>query len=402
MNTYPSEFYDLLARALGASDSAHLQGFVDEALALKYGNLQIDGFNFAPEMQLDFTYEQLVKEVGLSVMANYYDLDSPAVPTGTEGAEVYTGKIPRMKAVEYWNEDKYRKLLIAEERFGAQSNNVRAAAFRGLFNTVDTLVGQHTNSLTYQRHQMVSKGELDINANNNPLGIALPKLSAHVPAANKIKLTGTKRWWTSVSDGIYSSEGSACNPIKDLQDIVKEARHKGVTGHFEVNNSYLDQVLEHSKVAAAIAAKFSVQSGVATVSADNLYLFDRDARIAALGQIVGATIKPIDSQVAVEKWDASAKKLVRNSFDAFDTNVLVFVPDGNIGEILTVEPLRIAGGTYASFYGGRLLLTVGADYVKKCQSFNTEMTSLVVPDKPKYMWYLTPGDPDLHFIPGKA
>jgi hypothetical protein len=28
--------------------------------------------------------------------------------------------------------------------------------------------------------------------------------------------------------------------------------------------------------------------------------------------------------------------------------------------------------------------------VKKCQSFNTEMTSLVVPDKPQYMWYLHP------------
>lgn len=389
MNTYNGEFYDLIFRALGANDNAHIQGFLDEALALKYGELQLDGFSFAPDMQLDFTYEQLVKEVGLSVMANYYDVDSPAIPITTEGAQAYTGKIPRMKAVEYWNEDKYRKMLIAEERFGSDSDRVRNAAFRGLFNTVDTLVGQHTNSLTYQRHQMVSAGQVSLNSSNNPLGIAGITLSAHVPAANKINLSGTKRWWTSVSDGVYSSEGAACDPIGDMQKIVKKAKNLGIRGHFEINNNYLDQVLEHSKVKDAIAAKFSVQVAV-TVNAANLYLFSRENRIAALAQIVGADIKEIDSIVAVEKFNSTTKKVERASFDAFESNVIVYVPDGSLGEVLTVEPLKISGGTYGEYYGGRLLLTVGVDAVKKCQTFATEMTSLVVPDKPNYMWYLTP------------
>ena len=48
------------------------------------------------------------------------------------------------------------------------------------------------------------------------------------------------------------------------------------------------------------------------------------------------------------------------------------------------------GGTYGTFYGGRLLVTVDVDFSKKCQSFETEMTSLVVPDKPQYMWYIHP------------
>ena len=30
------------------------------------------------------------------------------------------------------------------------------------------------------------------------------------------------------------------------------------------------------------------------------------------------------------------------------------------------------------------------DFSKKCQSFETEMTSLVVPDKPQYRWYIHP------------
>ena len=106
MDTYQIQFYDLLSRALGAGES--IQTFLDNTMALKYNSLQLDGFTFEPTMQTDFTYEQIVGELGLNVMAQYYDLDSPALPDGTPGFKSYTGKIPRMKKVEYFNEDKIR------------------------------------------------------------------------------------------------------------------------------------------------------------------------------------------------------------------------------------------------------------------------------------------------------
>ena len=106
MNTYPVQFYDLLSRALGGNDSRRLQGFLDNVVAEKYNKLDIPGFKFAPEMQLDYTYEQLQKTAGINVMAQYLDNDSPATPIGTEGAVIATGRIPRMKMVEYYNEDK--------------------------------------------------------------------------------------------------------------------------------------------------------------------------------------------------------------------------------------------------------------------------------------------------------
>lgn len=387
MNTYANEFYDLLSRALGGNDNARLQGFLNDALALKYGELQIDGFSWA-DMQLDFTYEQIMKEVSIGAMANYYDLDSPAKPFATEGIEVYTGKIPRMKAVEYWNEDKYRKLLITEQRFGASSDEVANAAFKGLFNTVDTLVGSHTNALTYQRNQMVSKGQVAITTANNPYGIAGITLSAHVPSANITTLSGTHRWWTSVNaDGVYSVEGADADPIGDLKAIVKKAKNKGVRGHFEVEETYLDQILDHSAVVAAIKERFSISLGYGVTG---VTAFDRDAKVAALAAVVGAPIKSVDSIASVEKYDTSTRAIVRTTLNTFEGNVLVFVPDGNIGEILTVEPLKIAGGTYGTYFGGRLLLTVGADAVKKCQSFSTEMTSLVVPNKSNAMFYIHP------------
>lgn len=387
MDRYDLEFYDLLSRALGSNDSAALQGYLDEVVASKYNTLQLDGFDFDPDMQLDFTYEQLQSEAGINVMASYVDLDSPAVPNGTAPVQIATGKIPRMKMVEYFNEDKLRKQYILEQRFGASSDRVRNSALNSLFNTADTLIGGHTNSLTYQRHQIVSRGKFELTSANNPNGIVNQTFAAHVPSANVTTLSGAKRWWT---DSVCEIEGASANPVKDLREWVKAARRKsGVPMHIEVDSDYLDAVLNHSKVLAAIGTR--------------LFPFaDTDNQLAAAAvqspttkketfeMLVGASVKVIDSMVSVETWDKDAKKLTTTSFRAFEDNVLVLVPDGRIGTVKTVEPIAIAGGTYATFYGGRLLLTVGADYVKKCQSFNTEMTSLVVPSVPQHFYYFHP------------
>lgn len=384
MNTYPVQFYDLLSRALGGNDSRRIQGFLDNVVAEKYNKLDVPGFKFAAEMQLDFTYEQIQKEIGLNVMASYVDLDSQPIPVGTEGAVINTGRIPRMKMVEYYNEDKYRKLLIAEQRFGAQSNKVVNAAVKALFNTVDTLVGGHTNALTYQRHQIVSTGKFVINSTNNPNGIIGFTFAAHVPAANINALSGTKRWWT---DAEKTTEGTTADPIADLVAMVEVARRKGVKGHFEVNAAYLDKVLKHSKVVAAIGMNLFP---TAVDSAAPAAYLSRAKKLEVLAEIVGAPINAIDAIVATEVYNKSTKALERKMIDAFEADVFVFVPNGELGEILTVEPIAIEGGTYGTFYDGRLLLAVDVDAKYKCQSFNTEMTSLVVPNKPQYMWYLKP------------
>lgn len=389
MNTYTPQFYDLLSRALGASDSAHLQGFLDEVMAEKYNALQLDGFSFNPDMQLDFTYEQIEAEIGLNVMASYVDVDSPAIPIGTEGPQLSTGRIPRMKMVEYLNEDKIRKMLITEQRFGAASDRVRQAAVSNLFVTLDRLIGGHTNSLTYQRHQMVSAGKLTLTDTNNPNGITNVTFSAKVPKENVTTLSGANRWWTSESDGVYSNEGASCNPVADLKKIVRTARNHGVRGHFEVETTFMDQVLGHSRILSAIAAQVLPLADAAVGSAYVANMAD-SAKDAALAAIVGAPFVRVDSIVTTQKWDKSQKKLTSQTFNAFDGNVLVFVPDGSLGEVLTVEPITLQGGVYGGFYDGRLLLTVGVDAVKKCQSYNSEMTSLVVPDKPRYMWYIHP------------
>lgn len=386
MDTYQIQFYDLLSRALGPGES--IQSFMDNTMALKYNALQLDGFAFEPFMQTDFTYEQIVGELGLNVTAQYYDLDSPAIPDGAPGFKSYTGKIPRMKKVEYFNEDKLRKMKLIEDRRSTSASQIAEMAYQQLFITVDNLIGGHTNALTYQRHQAVSTGKFTISNTNNPKGVKNITIDYHVPAANKTTLTSTARWWTS-STHTTGNEGGTSNPVKDLADVVAKARYAGVRGHFEVEIDYLKECLGHSAVLSLIGiAALPAADSTAQVSYAGIMGFEQ--RRSALEALVGAPIKAIDSLVAIDAVDKTEKAIVASNVNAFEKNVWVFVPDGNIGTVKTVEPIAIEGGNYGSFYGGRLLLTVGVDFVKKCQSYNTEMTSLVIPTVPQYMWYLYP------------
>mgnify|MGYP002508077299 CR=1 FL=1 len=383
MNAYDIQFYDLLSSA-GKAEGKRLQGFIDNQVMQKYNELDIPGFTFAQDMQLDFTYEQVQKELGINVMASYVDLDSPAIPDAPKGAVLHTGRIPRMKKVEYYNEDKYRKMLILEQRFGGNSDRVFDSALAELFITVDNLIGGHVNSLSYQRHQIVSTGKFTLTAENNPNGIKGLTFASHVPTANVNTLSGTKRWWTNAEK---TTEGSAADPIADLIAMVETARKKGVKGHFEVNAAYLDAILKHTKVVAAIGANLFPLATDKTAAAAYL---SRARKLEVLAEIVGAPINAIDAIVATEVYNKTTKKLERTMIDAFEANVVVFVPDGDLGDFITVEPIAIEGGTYGTFYDGRLLLTVDVDAKYKCQSFNTEMTTLAVPNKPQYMWYLKP------------
>ena len=387
MDTYNTQFYDLLYRAFeGDATSRRLQGYLDEVMAAKYNGLQLDGFTFAPDMQIDFTYEQAQKELGLTAMAQYYDLDSPAIPRGTEGVTLATGKIPRMKDVEYFNEDKVRKQLLIDKL--QTPDRALASAKDKLFVTISDLIGGHTNSLTYQRHQMVSEGKLTINDKNNPKGIQGVTFSANIPTANKTTLAGAKRWWTAAD---YSTEGTNADPVGDLRAMVQVAKNKGIRGHFEINTAYVDRILAHSKVLAVIGMNLQPLATTAQQTAAAGYAA-RDAKVRILESVIGAPIKEIDSLVAVEKWNKTTKKLEKTNINAFEADVVVFVPDGQLGEVLTVMPIAFQNpaAQYATFYDGRLQLIVEADAVKKCQGFYTEMTSLVVPNVPQYMFYLYP------------
>lgn len=375
-------FYDPVSIAL---NGARLQDFVSDIFS-RYNELNVPGFTFNEQLLPNDNYEQVEDIVPMEVMANYVDPESPAIPVSRQGKSLHFGKIPRMKSVEYYNEAKLRELSDMQDRRSVSRSDVVAAAQADLGEIFLTLIRRHTLSLNYQRGQMVSNAGLELTSTNNPYGLAGVKFPASVPVGNKTTLLTTKRWWT---DHTLASEGNAADPIADLKKMAKTARDNGISRfHFEVNDAFLDDILGHSKVVAAIAARLWPLASSETIATANVSLLGRDKALDALSGIVGAPVVPQDVRVSTES--VSGGKPVRTQLDGFNKYVVVLVPDGKIGEILTVKPMLLNGGDYAFAYGRKLAITIGKDYVKKCLSYNSEMTSLIVPTSPRYMWYLFP------------
>lgn len=374
----PEAHFDALYYALGGN-MARLQAFVDAVLA-DYNTLEIDGFTFNNDLLDDFTFEQVEQYVGIAPLASVVDPDSPAIPFGRKGQVLGVGKIPRMKTVEYLNEAKVRTLKKLIRRRDISASEIQASAGASIGEIIANQVASFTNALTYQRDQMVSTGGVVYNSTNNPYGINLT-LSARVPSANKFAVNSGNGWFAATT---YAAVASS-DPVQDMKDLVETARKKGLTAcHFEMSKLVIDRLLKHTQVISDIEARFSIN---AQYTITTLKPFNRNEQLAALEALVGKPIIEKDHVSSVEYNDGGILK--ERTFDSFDDGAVALVPDGKIGEILTVEPMLFEGGRYAFAFGRKAAFTIGTDYVKKCQSYSGEMTSVVAPDKPRLMFYLT-------------
>lgn len=371
-------FFDVLSMAAGSSDSYALQTFI-EAFQDKYNKLEISGFGFAPS-QYDFNFQQLSKEYGINAMATYVDIDSSGTPITTEGVELQTGNIPRMKKYAAFDEKDYRKeLLIA-----AVGSDPQLSAQRLMFNAVKKLIDSHTNSLTYNRHQMVSAGKFELTEANNAGGIKGTVFKSSIPSENITTLTGTAKWWDA-----SNVDGTASDPIKVLKETGEKAEEKGSAYHWEVDKLTFNRLLRHAKVVQAIGYHMFPQAASDAIANNIASNSGKDAQKAALESIIGFPIVVIDSISRVDSFDKAKNMVVGKDVRSFKPNVFTLVPDGQIGEILSVIPIKVdPNGSYADYYSGKLLMSYAYNTLKKTQIIETEMTALVVPDKPKYMYQL--------------
>lgn len=380
MWTNDKAFYDILSMAAGNNDSYALQSFID-SFKDRYNVLDTSGFTWAP-MQADFSFQQLEREYGINAMATYVDIDSPGTPITSESPKLSTGEIPRMKKLAQFNEKDYRQRLI----MGAVGADPQLNAGRSLLDSVKKLIDSHTNSLNYNRHQMVSSGKFELTEANNAGGIKGTLFTASIPDANIVTKTSTAVWWD-----VDDADGATSDPIKDLKEIGKKAKVRGSAFHWEVDKLTLDRTLSHAKVVQAIGYRMFPTAGSNAIASNAASNSSEEAQIAALQSIIGFPIRAIDSISRVDKYDKAAKGVVGTEVRSFKPNVWTLVPDGKIGEILSVIPIyggQGDAGAYANYYEGRLLMTYEYETRKKIQYIETEMTALVVPDKPKHMYIL--------------
>lgn len=394
MRTNVSNYYDLLTVGLG---NFSFQQFVDR-FQEKYNVLQTEGFDWDPEIQMDYTYEQLIASLNIVTLPIYVDVDSEGLDKSLGEFKIGSNKIPTQKHRYPMNAKMLRERMIMYQRFGdaALTPDTRSALVDLLFESTDKLLAGNRNALTHQRMRVVSTGQFTIDLTNNPRGIKGLTFDFGIPSANKESLSGENRWWKN-AEHTPTNEGTASDPLLYLKNKRKEMRKKGFpNGHFEIASDLFDDLLTHTKVleriglalypmAASATNPGTAAQGYATNMTD-------EAKRAAIERIIGCPIVPRDSLAAVEKYDEESKSIKATTIDNFNKLNVAFVPDGQIGTIKSVQPMVFTDDPtqrIAWFDGGRTLITQRFESKNKSMYVESEMAVLCVPNMPQYMCVYT-------------
>ena len=378
-----ANYYDLVGRALGGLT---YQSFVDSFNEI-YNVPQTDGFVWDDEIQMDFTYHQLEAELGIYTMASYVDLDSDAPLRAVQGAEIATGKIPRMKHGFVLNEKIIREQMIFASK-GAFDSASETALMKLLFNSTDKLIGGNYNRLSMQRHQAVSTGKLTINSTNNAGGLSSLVLDFSIPTANVTTKTINNRWWT---DTAYTTQGSTSDPLADMVALVEAAEDgHAPAGHLEIAKTLWRRLKGHTVFLTSMGYVYNPEAATDAIALTYGKRLTNDELLNLLERKLGIPVTIVDHKGVVEVFNKTTKLIDFNEVDSFDADTVVYVPNGEIGTIKSVQPIVIPdpAARVAYFDEGRTTLTQTFDAKKKIQYIESELTALCVPNKRKYMFYL--------------
>jgi hypothetical protein len=376
---------------------ASWQQFVDK-YEEKYDEVSIDGFDFDP-ITIGYTFAQLVSKTAATVLPTYVDPESEGfeMPLGT--AEGITGNIPTQKLYYSVNRVVVREQMQLAQRFGALALNddMRDIMFKLLDEGTDGLIQSFYNALNHQRHQVVSTGQFQINATNNPRGIKGVTIGFGIPAANLDTLTSTARWWTNVNH-TTSNQGSASDPIKYMQDRVKYIRR---TGHYygpirlELCQDLWDDLLTHSAVLQKIGYNIvptAASAAVAQTVGENTPDEQKKEIIRKLIKVDEIVTRDTYAYVsAPDTTGSNAPDLVTTQVENFKKENISFIPTGKIGGIQGVQPLSMGydANDIAYAMGNRLLIE--QEGIPRTHSINVngEMAQLCVPSAVRQMFIST-------------
>lgn len=392
-----AEFYDVVGQglaSLGYRGANALETYIQDMFADKYNadaTFSQVGFPLNPDIPLHPTYEQIEATIRPYTMAAYVDIDSDGPAKSTDGLTLKSGELPVFKHETGLNRKQLREKLLLMDSIGGSTPEIEDFIMQLLFNGLDDLLGGNYNTVLYQRHQVVSNyGRLIIDATNNPYGLPL-EIDFGVPQNN----LHTSAWYSVAGDGTVSETSAVTNgtisPVDVMRKIRQDAENNDFApaGHWECSKAtkealismpYFRQMYVMSIYPALTANQ---NSQYAKALEDDIvwrYIQSRVGRIES-----------IDAVAAVEKIDPATKKAAYTNLKSFKDGVLVYVPDGAIGDVQCGRPvfMQTPGARTALYDGGRTLIRQVFNDENMNQTIKSEVQALVVPNKTRWMYYLT-------------
>lgn len=390
--TRTPQFYDFIAKGLTDYGYTDLTQYINDMFAEKYNadkTYEQMGFPLNPSLPIRPTFEQIEVNVRPYTMATHVDIDSDGPTKSTDGIALKMGQLPIWKHEFTIGRKELREQMYLADRIGSATPEIVDVAMEQLFITTDSLLGGNYNTMLYNRHQIVSNGgKLVINANNSHLGIPL-ELDFGVPSKNK----KTEAWYTKNASTGAVTEKSGITPIKTMKNVRRDAEQKdnAPQGHWEVSKTTWDDLMEldYFRKQYALAKRPDISTDANRLAwAETI----EDSEIKAyIESRIGAKIVVVDHVGYIEKFNTTSKKMEYVDCPSFVEGVMVYVPDGAIGDTQFGRPIYMEtpGARTALYDGGRTLIRQVFNDENMIQVIKSEFTGLPVPNKTRWMYYLT-------------
>lgn len=396
MYTRNKEFYDIVGRglaALGYTGNKPLESWINDMFAEKYNAEQTFsqmGFPLNPNIPLNPTYEQIEATIRPYTLATYVDIDSDGATKSTDGLSLNMGGLPTFKHEITLSRKILREKMMLMDAIGSSTPEIESTIMELLFNGVDNLLGGNYNTFLYQRNQVVSKkGQLVINASNNPLGIALT-IDFGVPKKN-IK---DSVWYKKPDDTVSqdAAVGTTIDPIRVMRQVRRDSEEKDFApaGHWECSKTTFEDLisLPYFRQMYTVATRPDISDKNMQLSFANLV--PDDTIKAFIEARIGAEIRVIDSISVVESFNKTSKEMEYKNLQSFEEGVLVYVPNESLGDVQCGRPvfMETPGARTALYDGGRTLIRQVFNDETMTQVIKSEVTGLVVPNKVRWFYYL--------------
>jgi len=401
MYTRDKSYYDIVAHGLAAmgyesdGESTALTKYIQDMFANKYNAQRTFaqvGFSLNPNIPINPTYEQIEATIRPYTMAGYVDIDSDGPTKSTDGLSLRTGGLPTFKHEVTLNRKMLREQMLLADKLGKFTPDMVDVVMELFFKSVDDLLGGNYNTMLYQRHQIVSNEcKLVINSNNNPLGVAMTLEFDGVVAGHK----KTSTWYTKSGDTVTEDANiGTTKPLQVLKKVRRDAEDKDfcpLGGHWEVSKTTWDDVvgLPYFRKLWVNATRPDVSDATVIASLGSLATDETIKRF--IEGIIGAPIVVIDSVSSIEKFNKATGKIEYSNVASFKEGVFVYVPGGELGDVQFGRPIfmETPGSRAALYDGGRTLIRNVFNDENMNQYIKSEVTGLVVPNKTRWMYYVT-------------
>ncbi len=357
----------------------------------------IRGFAMTPlKPAYKLTFESLIKENSVGIMADHVAFDAKGVARKTKGFKVTEGQIPNIVAHRAIDKNDYLEIMKTlndvvnandEIKTATQETMLIVSEMQGVVGKMTrSMLAEHNNRVSWMRGQAVSKGEYSVTPDTNSSSFTIPTIKFGIPDAAKVVLTGNNRFWTNAE---RTTEGSTSDPMAAFRAMIKRGlqNKRLMKSDFVIECEYwtLMDLAAHSKVLLAYSK--AMNSAYVAAGVTDAVLLDAvsdtadEDVIAWMEKKLGVSFLVSNQVVAVQKLNEKTGIFEDKTMSTFEPNRFTLRRKGNIGEIHRTAQITVsdgASGMNIKLNGGDILLKYKCNADAEAQQWDTQEIVLPV------------------------